>query len=454
MELIYKIKDKPPFAKMILAALQQFLAVLASTITMPMIVGHGMSHSAALLGAGVGSIVYFIITRFRSPAFLGSSFSYIGSLSAAFAGAATVAMGYVGLILGATIAGLVYVILSIIIKFAGTKWIDKIMPAIIIGPVVMVIGLALAPNAVSNLFLGGATVDGKSIANQYVCLICGLVALFTSVVVSVYGKNLIKLIPFIFGILSGYFLALIFSIFGYMNDIDALKIIDFNIFRDIEWLPELSFVKAIDGFKDFSSAGEFFSYFGLVVSAYLPVAFVSFAEHIADHKNLSFITGQNLIEDPGLHRTLLGDGLGSITGAFLGGCPNTTYGESISCVAFSHNASIWTLLLASIMAVVLSFIGPLMCFFESIPPCVIGGISFALFGFIAASGLQMLKGTDFSKSKNIFVISVILVGGIGGLTLQFRNVVISPVACALFLGVVINLIVNIKKPKKDKDEKS
>ena len=454
MELIYKIKDKPPFAKMILAAFQQLLAVLAGTITMPMIVGHGMSHSAALLGAGVGSIIYFIITRFRSPAFLGSSFSYIGSLSAAFAGAATVAMGYVGLILGATIAGLVYVILSIVIKFAGTKWIEKIMPAIIIGPVVMVIGLVLAPDAVTNLFLGGVTVEGIPIANQYVCLVCGLVALFTSVIVSVYGKNLVKLIPFIFGILTGYFLALILSIFGYMNDIDALKIVDFNIFRDIEWLPELSFVRAIDGFKDFGSVREFFSYFGLVVSAYLPVAFVSFAEHIADHKNLSFITGQDLIEDPGLHRTLLGDGLGSITGAFLGGCPNTTYGESISCVAFSHNASIWTLLSAAIMAVVLSFIGPLMCFFQSVPPCVIGGISFALFGFIAASGLQMLKGTDFSKSKNIFVIAAILVGGIGGLTLQLHNVVISPVACALFLGIVINLLVNIKKPKKDKDEKS
>ncbi len=454
MELIYKINDKPPFSKMILAAFQQLLAVLAGTITMPMIVGHGMSHSAALLGAGVGSIVYFIITRFRSPAFLGSSFSYVGSLSAAFAGAATVAMGYVGLILGATIAGLVYVILSIVIKFAGTKWIEKIMPAIIIGPVVMVIGLTLAPDAVSNLFLGGVTVEGISIANQYVCLVCGLVALFTSVIVSVYGKNLVKLIPFIFGILTGYFLALILSIFGYMNDVDALKIVDFSIFKNIEWLPELSFVKAIDGFKDFSSAREFFSYFGLVVSAYLPIAFVSFAEHIADHKNLSFITGQNLIEDPGLHRTLLGDGLGSITGAFLGGCPNTTYGESISCVAFSHNASIWTLLSASIMAVILSFIGPLMCFFQSVPPCVIGGISFALFGFIVSSGLQMLKGVDFSKSKNIFVVAAILVGGVGGLTLQLRNVVISPVACALLLGVVINLIVNIKMPKKDKDENS
>lgn len=454
MELIYKINDKPPTSKMMLAALQQLLAVLAGTITMPMIVGHGMSHSAALLGAGVGSIVYFIITRFRSPAFLGSSFSYVGSLSAAFAGAATVAMGYVGLILGATISGLIYVILSIVIKFAGTKWIEKIMPAIIIGPVVMVIGLVLAPEAVTNLFLGGVTVAGISIANQYVCLVCGLVALFTSVLVSVYGKNLIKLIPFIFGILTGYFLALILSIFGYMNDVDALKIVDFSIFKNIEWLPELSFVKAIDGFKDFSSVKEFFSYFGLVVSAYLPIAFVSFAEHIADHKNLSFITGQNLIEDPGLHRTLLGDGLGSITGAFLGGCPNTTYGESISCIAFSHNASIWTLLSAAIMAVVLSFIGPLMCFFQSVPPCVIGGISFALFGFIAASGLQMLKGVDFSKSKNIFVIAAILVGGVGGLTLQLRNVVISPVACALLLGVVINLIVNIKMPKKDKDEKS
>ena len=452
MELTYNIHDKPPVKKIILSALQQLLAVIAGTISMPIIVGHGMSQSAALLGAGIGTIVYLLITRFKSPVFLGSSFSFVGSLTAAFAGAASASIGYLGIILGALLGGLVYVILSIIVKYAGTKWIDKIAPPVIIGPTVAIIGLTLAPNAISNLLKGSVyNADGVAVASPYIALLCGLVTLFTSIGVSVYAKKTMRLIPFIIGILSGYALASLFTIIGNTCNVDALKVIDFSAFKSIKWIPEFSFVKAIQGIKDFESVGQFFSYFGLIAIAYVPVSFVCFTEHIADHKNLSFITGQNLLEDPGLSKTLCGDGTGSFVGAFFGGCPNTTYGESISCTALSRNASTITILAAAVMAIVISFVGPLMTFCQTIPTCIIGGLSIALYGFIASSGFQMLNKVDMSDHKNIFVVSAILITGVGGLAIQFYQFSFSPVACALVLGIIVNLLVNVK-PRKQKTE--
>ena len=452
MELTYNIHDKPPVKKIILSALQQLLAVIAGTISMPIIVGHGMSQSAALLGAGVGTIVYLLITRFKSPVFLGSSFSFVGSLTAAFAGAAGASIGYLGIIMGALLGGLVYIILSVIVKYAGTKWIDKIAPPVIIGPTVAIIGLTLAPNAISNLLKGSVyNAEGVAVANPYIALLCGLVTLFTSIAVSVYAKKTMRLMPFIIGILAGYALASIFTIIGFSCQIEALKVIDFSAFKSIKWVPEFSFVKATQGIKDFESVGQFFSYFGLIAIAYVPVSFVCFTEHIADHKNLSFITGQNLLEDPGLSKTLCGDGTGSFVGAFFGGCPNTTYGESISCTALSRNASTITILAAALMAIIISFVGPLMTFCQTIPTCIIGGLSIALYGFIASSGFQMLNKVDMSDHKNIFIVSAILIAGVGGLAIQFYEFRFSPVACALVLGIIVNLLVSIK-PRKHKAE--
>lgn len=450
MELTYNIYDKPPVRKLIPAALQQLLAVIASTIAMPMVVGHGMSQSAALLGAGVGTMLYLLITRFRSPVFLGSSFSFIGALTAAFAGAASVSIGYLGIIIGAALGGLVYVILSIVTKYAGTKWIDKIAPPVIIGPTVAIIGLTLAPNAVGNL-LQGSVRDGvgNSVASPYLALLCGLVTLFIAIAISIYSKKFLKLIPFIIGIFAGYAIAVVLTIFGNAYDIDAMKIVDFSIFKTIKWVPDFAFIKAAKGIKDFKNFQEFLKYFAIVAAAFVPVSFVSFTEHIADHKNLTFITGHDLLLDPGLSRTLMGDGVGSMVGAFFGGCPNTTYGESISCTALSRNASTITIGAAAVISIIASFIGPLMTFFEAIPTCVIGGLSIALYGFIASSGFNMLHNVDLSDQKNIFVVSTILISGVGRLAIQFYEVNFSPVACALVLGIITNLLVNIKKkPKK------
>ena len=326
VKLVYGVKDKPPVGKTIAFAFQQLLAIMAATIAVPAIIGNGMSASAALFGAGVGTLVYLLFTKFKSPVFLGSSFAFLGSMSAAFAGGVSMSVGYLGLLLGALIAGLVYVIISIVVKYVGVNWINKLMPAVVIGPTVAIIGLSLAGNAAGDLMKGSVVVDKVMLASPYVALICGLVTLGTVIACSVYGKKMMKMIPFIIGILAGYALAAIFTVIGNIAGIDALKVINFGLFKDIQWLPDFTFITAFSGGYDFAG-GSFWTYLGTIAVAYAPVAFVVFAEHIADHKNLSSIIDKDLLAEPGLHRTLLGDGIGSMAGAFFGGCPNTTYGE-------------------------------------------------------------------------------------------------------------------------------
>lgn len=442
MKLTYDVKDKPKFGQLIVFAFQQLLAILAATIAVPSIVQNGMSQSAALFGAGVGTIVYLLFTKFRSPVFLGSSFAFLGSMSAAFAGAyAESAAGHAGLILGAIFAGLVYVIIAIAVKIAGVKWINKIMPSVVIGPTVSIIGLSLAGNAIGDL----TNSAGVSTASPYVCIICGLVTLFTVVICSVYGKKTAKLIPFIIGILAGYVVAAIFTVIGIKTGNDLLKVIDFSIFSGMKIfsVPDFTFMKAINGIKNVDG-----SYIASIAVAYVPVAFVVFAEHIADHKNLSSVIGKELLEDPGLHRTLLGDGVGSMVGAIFGGCPNTTYGESVGCVAITGNASVVTILTTAVMAMIISFFGPFVTFLSSIPSCVMGGVCITLYGFIAVSGLKMIQSVDLDANKNLFVVAVILICGIGNLSISFGKVTLTSIACALILGIITNAVLH----RGDKEE--
>ena len=452
MELTYKVKDKPKFGAMLVFALQQLLAILAATIAVPTIVGNGMDTAAALFGAGVGTLVYLLFTGFRSPVFLGSAFAFIGSMCAAFAGAGSVvALGYLGLVIGAIFAGLVYVVIALIVKLAGVKWISKLMPAVVIGPTVSIIGLSLAGNAVSDAFKGKVLdAAGNSVANPYIALVCALVTLFTVVLASVYGKKTARLIPFIIGILAGYAVAAIFTVIGINTGNDALKIINFDAFKGLKIfsVPDFTLIKAFKGFEHLSG-----SYIATVAVAYIPVAFVVFAEHIADHKNLSYIIGSDLLEGPGLHRTLLGDGVGSIAGALFGGCPNTTYGESVGCVAITGNASVVTIACTAVMAIVVSFFGPFVTFLASIPNCVMGGVCITLYGFIAVSGLKMIQSVDLGDNKNLFVVAVILICGIGGMSISFGNVTITEIAFALILGIVTNVLVNIKCKKCNKSDK-
>ena len=446
MKLIYGIKDKPKFGKLIVFAFQQLLAIMAATIAVPMITSGvyncgevQMSTVAALFGAGAGTLVYVLFTKAKSPVFLGSSFAFLGSMAAAFAGATTVALGYLGLILGAVFAGLVYVVIAIAVKISGVGWINKLMPAAVIGPTVAIIGLSLAGNAIGDLQKGSYAVNGEPTASVYVAIICGLVTLFVTMFCSVFGKKMVKLIPFIIGIKTGN---------------DALRVIDFSGFtalvadgvgvKTFVSIPDFTFLKAFGAFGELSG-----SYIAAVAVAYVPVAFVVFAEHIADHKNISSIVETDLLVEPGLHRTLLGDGIGSMVGAVFGGAPNTTYGESIACVAISGNASVATIVCTAVLAIIIAFLSPFATFLASIPSCVMGGVCISLYGFIAVSGLKMIQKVDLEDNKNLFVVSVILIAGIGGLTVSFGKVTITSIACALILGILTNVVLgNREKNKK------
>ena len=469
MKLIYNVEDRMSFGKMVVFAIQQLLAIMAATLVVPMIVGNGMKSEAALFGAGVGTLVYIAFTKKKSPVFLGSSFAFLGSMAAAFAGGVSAAVGYLGLILGAVFAGLVYVVIAIVVKAVGVDWVNKLMPPVVIGPTVAIIGLSLAGNAIGDLKSGEVfvkeVVDGAEVSTQLASplatILCGLVTLLVTVLCSTYGKKTLKLIPFIIGILAGYAVALIMTLIGNAADVDALKVMSFDslaaLFKTADGsfgvslktffaVPEFTFMTALGGFDEITGA-----YIGTIAVAYVPVAFVVFAEHIADHKNISSIIERDLLKEPGLSRTLLGDGVGSMVGAFFGGCPNTTYGESVGCVAITRNASIVTIITAACGAILISFLSPFVAFVNSIPSCVMGGVCMALYGFIAVSGLKMLQKVDLGRNKNLFTASVILIAGIGGLSVSFGKVTLTSIACALILGIIVNVMLSGEKEEETEE---
>ena len=463
-KLIFEVDGKPSFGKLLLFAFQQVLAVLAATILVPTIIGLPVQIPAAILGAGLGTIVYLLFTRFKSPVVISSSFAFLGALSNA------VAFGYMGILLGGLFAGAVYVIIALIIKFAGTRWVEKLMPPVIIGPTVALIGLSLAGNATADMVT--ATAAGQSY--NWIALVCGLVTFFTVVIFSVQNRfKTGRLIPFILGIAAGYAVASIFTIFGNIFNINYLKIIDWsplvNNFKNISFESFLTYPRftLIGGIKELVNGevseeilaanpeAHVITGMGIleVALAFVPVAFVTFAEHIADHKNLSSIVNKNLLEEPGLSRTLLGDGVGSMVGTVFGICPNTTYGESVGCVAITKNASVRTIFAAACMLIVLSFVTPLTCALRTIPNCVMGGVCLTLYGFIAVSGFKMFQQVDLNKSKNLFIVAAILISGIGGLSLQIpyrvagdgtiqAAITITSIATALILGIITMVVAN------------
>ncbi len=500
--LIYDVEDKPRFGKLMVFALQQLLAIITATIAVPTIIKLPMQIPAAILGAGVGTIVYLLFTKFKSPVFLGSSFAFLSSL-----GVATM-YGYCGIIIGSIFAGLVYVVIAIVIHFAGSKWVSKLMPPVIIGPTVALIGLSLAGNAMGDI-VSASGVANLSLSNLYaadgpagivnagynlVALLCGLSAFAVIIICSTQKRwKGMKLIPFIIGIGVGYTVASIFSIIGYCADVDYLKIINWGPvvknfvklnsnghaafvgvtaildcprFGLMEAISELvhghvnsDILRAHDNATLLNGAGV-----GEIAIAFIPVALVVFAEHIADHKNLSSIIGRDLVEgEPGLEKTLLGDGVGSIAGTIFGICPNTTYGESVGCVAITKNASIRTIFVAACMCICLSFFSPLMAVLQTIPSCVMGGVCLTLYGFIAVSGLKMFKNIDLGENKNLFTVSAILIAGIGGLSIQIpyalshggevrKTITITSIATALLLGIAVYALMNFIEKKNAKLE--
>ena len=511
-QLVYDVNDKPAFGKNLVFAFQQVLAIMAATIAVPTIIGLPTQIPAAILGAGLGTIVYLLFTKFKSPVIISSSFAFLSSLSTALC------FGYCGIILGGILAGLVYVVLALIIKFAGSKWVSKLMPPVIIGPTVALIGLSLAGSAMGDIVKASGAVVNQSY--NLVALFCGLITLITICICSTQKKfKMGRLIPFIIGIGAGYAVASFFSIFGYACHVEYLKIVNWQPlvdnfaalgdstasvgakFQSFLNYPDFALIEAIkelvtgnvsEAVKTTVSAATngkvtagtlTWAGVGEVVLAFVPVALVVFAEHIADHKNLGSIIGRDLVEgEPGLERTLLGDGVGSMVGTVFGMCPNTTYGESVGCVAITKNASVSTIFLAAIICIVLSFISPLMALLRTIPACVMGGVCLTLYGFIAVSGLKMFKDINLGDNKNLFTVSTILISGIGGLSIQIpykilksdiigqtikdgaiidvilkpagtvdKTITITSIATALVLGIIVHAIISAIEKKQGGD---
>lgn len=475
-KLIFEVDGKPSFGKLLVFAFQQVLAVLAATIAVPTIIGLPVQIPAAILGAGLGTLVYLVFTKFKSPVVISSSFAFLGALANA------VAFGYMGILLGGCFAGLVYVIIAIIIKFAGTRWVEKLMPPVIIGPTVALIGLSLAGAAMGDIVKASASqING---GYNLVGLACGLVTFFTVVILSVQNKfKAGRLLPFILGIAAGYAVAAIFTGIGFAANLDYLKVIDYtpiiNNFKNITvesflTYPRFALIGGIKELADGAVSPEILAAnanatvitpIGVaeVALAFVPVAFVTFAEHIADHKNLSSIINKDLITEPGLSRTLLGDGVGSMVGTVFGICPNTTYGESVGCVAITKNASVRTIFAAALMLIVLSFLSPVTAVLRTIPSCVMGGVCLTLYGFIAVSGLKMFQQVDLNKSKNLFTVAAILISGIGGLAIQIpyaianngaveKTIQITSIATALILGIITMVVTNAVEKRNAPEE--
>ena len=488
MKLVYNIQDKPPLGKNLFYALQQLLAIMAATILVPALVdpnGLYMNQAAALCGAGFGTLFYLFMTQRKSPVFLGSSFAFIAPLTGA------VAYGFAGIFLGAVFAGLVYIVIALIVKATGTAWVNKLLPPVVIGPTVALIGLSLCGSAVKNLAnlngdhlvfsikeaFANTAITGENVNDaiaaetvtgySWVHILLGIFAFAVTVLVSVKSKRL-KMVPFIVGIVAAYIVGLLLTVIGNSTGNDALKVINLDAYKDLHFfsVPRFNFLGMFgvydEAIKETVIKGEVVGKVNHIASfadviniliLFAPVAFVTLAEHIADHKNLSTIVDRDLISDPGLSNTLIGDGMGSVIGSFFGGCPNTTYGESVGCVAITRNASVSTIFLAALYCIILSFFGPFTAFVNSIPACITGGVCIALYGFIAVSGLKMLQPVDLNDNRNLFVVAAILVTGIGGLEFRFEHLTISSIATALILGIVTNVIINRRKGENAQEHK-
>lgn len=420
--LLYDTNEKPPINKWIVLAIQHVFAMFGATILVPILVNEAagaevLTIPVALLASGIGTLIYILCTRGKSPVYLGSSFAFITPIAVGFAGG-----GVSGFVTGIVAVGLIYCLFAFIISRIGTGWINKLLPPIIIGPMIMIIGLGLAPNAVSQMGLATGTIIWKE-------LLVALVAFAVTAVVAIAGKGFIKVIPFLVGIASGYIVAVI------------VGLVDFSVVKEANWfeLPRI-----LIPFKDYT-----FSWAGFITIA--PVALVTITEHIGDHMALSSIIGKDLLHEPGLQRTLLGDGLATTFAGLIGGPANTTYGENTSVVGMSKVASVWVIGLAAIIAICMSFLGKLTAIIQTIPNAVLGGVSLLLYGFIAVNGLKVLveKQVNFSKTRNVILASTMLVLGLGGATISFMigdgTVAFSGMALAAIVGIILNLVL----PKSD-----
>ena len=456
-DLILDIQDKPKRIRdWLLFAIQHVLAMLVACITVPLLTG--LPIGPTLVAAGIGTLIYIFTTKKQSPVFLSSSFAYLAPMGTALSLGVTAevtSVNYWALILGMAMVGAVYVIIALIIKKVGTNWLNKLLPPVVIGPIIMVIGLSLAGSAINNVTGGTAAIAkfvGENIPWQYtiVSIAMALFACFLTAICATSKKKNITLIPFVIGMVGTYVLAVIVTLIGKAANLDYLMIIDFSIFNK-DWSQLSSWITTDFVFVSaFNQTAEFnWGTVGQVALLFVPVSLVTVCEHIGDHKNLGNIIGRDLLDkEPGLTRTLIGDGVATAVSGALCGAANTTYGENVAVVGVSKNASVPVIILAALFSIVLGFFGPLTTVLQTVPSCITGGVSLILYGFIASSGVKMLvkEQVDFSITKNIIVASIILVIGIGGLVLGFggvkgANVIsISGTAVAMIFGIIANLV--------------
>ncbi len=430
VEMILDVNEKPKPTQWILLSFQHVFAMFGATILVPVLTGFPIS--VALFASGIGTIIYSCITRFQVPVYLGSSFAYISAVQIAVAAmSGDVSAAQTGLIL----IGLVYVVVSILVRFIGKDWIDKLLPPIVIGPMIAVIGLGLAANAVGNA--------GFVTGGDWKVMLTAVFTFILTALISTKAKCFFKIIPFLCGILGGYVFAL------------ALGIVDFAPLQEVLQsgrflsLPEFILPIAIPGFKSYHL------YFGPETFAILPVALVTISEHIGDHTVLGKICGRNFLKEPGLDKTLMGDGIATSISALLGGPANTTYGENTGVIGMTKVSSVYVTVGAACIAIVLSCVPIVSAFISTIPNAVLGGMSIILYGVIASNGLRVLidNQVDFGQQRNLIIASAMLVIGLGGAVLPLGKLVtLSGTALSATVGIVLNLILPREKQTAEKSK--
>lgn len=431
-KLLLDVNEKPTIGKWIILAIQHVFAMFGATILVPILVNSSagtevLTIPVALATSGIGTLIYILCTKGRSPVYLGSSFAFIAPLTAAY-----LKGGISGAMTGIMVVGLIYVIFATLIHFIGKDWIHKLLPHVVIGPMIMIIGLGLAPNAISQIALGTDTqIEWKGV-------IVAIITFLTTAIVMVRGKGFLKIVPFLIGIVVGYIAAI------------CLGLVDFTPVAEAVFFSMPNFILPFVNYAPNFSA--------LLTIA--PIALVTMAEHIGDHTALGSIVGKDLLKNPGLDRTLLGDGIATFVAGMLGGPANTTYGENTSVVGMTKVASVWVIGLAAIIAICLAFLGKFTALISTIPNPVLGGVSLLLYGFIAVNGLKVLieNHIDFGKSKNIVVASTMLVLGLGGAAISIvsgdLSVTISGMSLAAIVGILLNLLLPDEKGKNTEEKQA
>ncbi len=423
VKLVLDVNEKPKKLQWLLLSFQHVFAMFGATILVPALTG--LDIGVALVASGCGTLIYILCTKAKAPVYLGSSFAYIGAITAASQNNG-VESAFIGLIT----VGIIYTIVSLIIKFTGKEWLEKLLPPLIVGPMIIIIGLSLAGTAVSSAGFSGEDTSWR-------IMLVASITFFTTVLVSLKGKGFSKIIPFLIGILVGYLSAVILNFIPG----ESSGFMDFSYFSNVSFfqLPNFKFIGTYK--LDFSA-----------VLMFAPLAFVTICEHIGDHKVLGAVTGKDYLKEPGLHRTLLGDGVATLFSALIGGPANTTYGENTGVISMTKVASVWVIGGAACIAISLGFLGYVQAFIQTIPNCVMGGVSIVLFGMIASNGLKVIGEAKLNlyETRNVIIVSAMLVIGLGGAAINVFGTSIEKMALAVLVGVVLNLV--LPKEKSDENE--